>query len=303
MHSRVVLTLALGGASVAACAKPRPVEDPRRALTVAAACTDAPVPRRDTLAVSIFATAGFDPLAAPADRAFRDEVLRTILAAYAPPDRMSVPMLETAALAPVDSSSFRQAPGPRFDGELVILLDGKGRATDIRIEGSPDADELLPELAAAARRADSAGAFPSSPSGAATEIRARVFGTGSQVPPPRDPGARVFTVAELTLPVMRLEVPALAVAGAGAPNYPSHLKRMDIQGETTLDFVVDATGRAVPATARTVRASHPDFAKTVMAALPRMRFIPGRIAGCPVASWVRQHFEFRLGRMGGPPPA
>ena len=207
-------------------------------------------------------------------------------------------MFEAAALGP-DDGDGRVVVRPRFDAELIITFDGNGRVREARGEGSPDTRDLMPGLVDAALRVDSARAFPPVPPtlvGATTEVRVRIFASGSQLPKPSDPDAGVFRVADTRMLITRLDKPALAIGGAGAPRYPPDLKNQDIQGGTTVEFIVDASGRAVTGSVRTVDTSHPDFTRSVVEAMPRMRFVAGEIEGCPVASWVRQRFEFRLGR-------
>src|SRR5688500_15599202 len=135
-----------------------------------------------------------------------------------------------------------------------------GRLQNVRVEQSPRTPELIAGLVAAIFRADSVGALPSRPpalSDATTEVHVRLFGTGSSLPTPTDPAASVLPVAEPRLAFSRVDEPAWAMCCAGAPRYPVALKREGIQGSTPMVFIVDASGRAVPGSARTLRASHP----------------------------------------------
>ncbi len=297
-----VLAVGLWIGLAVACAQPVPVKrsPPTRtpALSPAdPACVGRVTGRRDTLAAAVYASVGFDRSAPAAVREFRNDVLRALVARYSPPDRISAPMTEAAAFpSKVVTGLF--AVGPLFDGELLVVFDGNGRVQETRVVEVPDSPDLMPALIAAVHRTDSARAFPSLPAGARdtrTPVRIRLFGTRSTVPPPTDSSATVVTIAEPRFLVSVVEDEALAISGSGQPRYPSELKSQGIQGKVWMQFVVDVHGRADIASARTVFATHPDFARTVMQAMPEMRFIPGLIGGCPVPSWVRQAFEFRLG--------
>jgi TonB family protein len=97
---------------------------------------------------------------------------------------------------------------------------------------------------------------------------------------------------------------ALALSGHGVPRYPPDLKSNGIQGRVSASFVVDARGRAEPATFRPLESTNPGFTRAVREALPQMRFIPASIAGLVVRQRVQQAFEFRLdwARSPLPPP-
>jgi TonB family protein len=206
-------------------------------------------------------------------------------------------MIDSAAFF-AESVRGLSPEGPLFDGELLIVFDSAGRVRETRIVESPDTPDLMPALIAAVNLADAARTFPHLPSEvprATTPVRIRLFGTRSTLPPPTDSAASVVTIAEPSFVVSLTDVQALPIAGYGTPRYPAVLKSNWITGEATLQFIVDATGRAVARSARTVYTSHPDFAMATREALPQMRFQPALVGKCPVASWVRQKFEFRLG--------
>jgi protein TonB len=101
-------------------------------------------------------------------------------------------------------------------------------------------------------------------------------------------------VTDAPLYEFQVEKPALAVAGAGSPTYPSVLKSANVQGRVTATFVVDTSGRAEPGTFKALESDHELFTAAVRTALPRMRFIPAEVGGRKVKMWVQQAFEFRL---------
>ena len=101
-------------------------------------------------------------------------------------------------------------------------------------------------------------------------------------------------ITDAPLYEFQVEKPALAVAGAGQPAYPSVLRSANVQGRVTATFVVDTTGRAEPGTFKALESDHELFTAAVRTALPRMRFIPAEVGGRKVKMWVQQAFEFRL---------
>lgn len=74
------------------------------------------------------------------------------------------------------------------------------------------------------------------------------------------------------------------------PRYPDGLRAWRLEGVARLTFVVDTLGRVEMPSVKVLESSHPAFAASVRAALPRMRFRPARIG--PRA--VRQLVEFPI---------
>ena len=305
----IFAALALG--LVAACAYPVPVTPypppPAGPRATDPECVGRVVTHRDTLVTAVYASVGFDRPAPPVTREFRDDVLRALAARYMPPDTISAPMVAAAAFFPHDSIGKvpgMLSAGPLFDGELLIVFDGGGRVEETRVTSSPDSPELMPALIRAVHRTDSARGFPSLPFGASRErtpVRIRLFGSRSTLPPPTDSAAHVITLAEPRFLISFVDVAPLAIAGSGSPHYPVELRSQGMEGKVFMQFIVDAEGRAVDSSARTVFASHQGFEAVVRKALPEMRFVPGRVGGCPVPTWVRLAFEFRLGGWAPPP--
>ena len=63
-------------------------------------------------------------------------------------------------------------------------------------------------------------------------------------------------------------------------------------GEVVLRFVVDGTGLPEPSTVELLRATSFSFVRAALAALPKQRFQPATIRGCPVAQTVDYSFSF-----------
>lgn len=103
-----------------------------------------------------------------------------------------------------------------------------------------------------------------------------------------------------------LEVDSIVVrdAQSGAPEYPPRLLAARTEGSVFVEYVVDTTGLADSSSFRVIRATHPEFADAVRAALPKMRFRPAVLAGVRVRQLVQQPFTFKIRQPADtvPPP-
>ena len=147
-------------------------------------CVERVATRRDTMVAEVYATVGFDRTASPSVARFRNDVLRSLIARYSPPQTLTAPMVEMGAFSPAVIQGL-SPEGPLFDGELLIVFDANGRVEETRVVTSPDSPELLPALITAVNRTDSARGFPPLPGDASSErtpVRIRLFGTRSTVP-------------------------------------------------------------------------------------------------------------------------
>ena len=80
------------------------------------------------------------------------------------------------------------------------------------------------------------------------------------------------------------------------PRYPENARRANVEGKVRLRFVVNADGQGDGASIQVEEATALDFATTVLAAFPSVRFSPMELQGCPLASIVEMPFEFQLRR-------
>ena len=77
------------------------------------------------------------------------------------------------------------------------------------------------------------------------------------------------------------------------PVYPYRARRLNIEGEVDVKFLVDSNGRVSRITIE--RASPPHlFEKSVVQALGKWRFTPGKVAGRPVNTWVTTTIVFKM---------
>lgn len=81
---------------------------------------------------------------------------------------------------------------------------------------------------------------------------------------------------------------------SAAPAYPANLLELKIEGGAYVQFVVDTTGFADTASFRVISTTHPEFAQSVRAALPGMRFSPAILRSKKVRQLVEQPFMFKI---------
>lgn len=96
-----------------------------------------------------------------------------------------------------------------------------------------------------------------------------------------------------------LDVDSAAVRDptSAAPEYPPLLMTKGVEGSTTMRFVVDSTGVIDMGTVLVLESSHPEFAKAVREAMPRMRFKAARVGQTAVRQLAEQLFRFELRRV------
>ena len=97
----------------------------------------------------------------------------------------------------------------------------------------------------------------------------------------------VFTIIEVDTVAARLPESA-------APRYPPELLEQRVEGQAIVQFVVDTSGNADPASFNVVVSSHPGFTQSVREALPGMRFSPARIGATKVRQLVELPFTFNI---------
>lgn len=84
-------------------------------------------------------------------------------------------------------------------------------------------------------------------------------------------------------PVIKFRVP---------PEYPSEMRRAQIEGEVLVDFVVTGDGNVVKASA--VKSSRREFEATAVAAVSKWKFAPGMKSGRPVNTHMQVPIGFSL---------
>ncbi len=83
-------------------------------------------------------------------------------------------------------------------------------------------------------------------------------------------------------------------SGSTVPGYPPDLLKRRIQGKVVVRFIVDTTGTVDIKSLEILNSTDPQFAASVLAALPGMRFSPARLNGKRVRQLVEQPFRFNI---------
>ena len=86
------------------------------------------------------------------------------------------------------------------------------------------------------------------------------------------------------------------IAGTGRLKYPVNLRQANIEGEVNVSFVLGADGVAEPGSLQVPSATHIDFVKAVVAAMPTIFFAPLLVEGCAVRNMVHFPFTFSVAR-------
>lgn len=93
---------------------------------------------------------------------------------------------------------------------------------------------------------------------------------------------------------LQVDTAAARYDGSAAPPYPPTMLELRKEGHVMIQYVVDSTGRADLASIMIMQATHADFATSVTATLPHMRFRPAKIGAHRVRQLVQQLFSFKI---------
>jgi len=174
-----------------------------------------------------------------------------------------------------------------FDGEIRFRLDASGRLASDTIAVETLVVDLAESVAAAIRRADSAGAFAPPSSRLRREHgMVRLHFAATRIPS----GA---TLLRVIVPALRVDKAPLMEASRPI-TYPNDLRRAGITGRVVLQFVVGADGRPVQPTLSVVRGEYRGLVLAVVNAVPSMQFKPARIEQCDVPVLVRVPVDFNI---------
>jgi len=110
-----------------------------------------------------------------------------------------------------------------------------------------------------------------------------VGGTG-----PVDVKAEVFTEAELDDPVQQINIPP--------PRYPPVLQSAGIAGSVDVQYIVDTTGHAEPASFKVLKSTHQAFEEPAREAIMKGVFKPAKFRGRLVRQLVQQRISFKIGQ-------
>jgi protein TonB len=91
-----------------------------------------------------------------------------------------------------------------------------------------------------------------------------------------------------------VDVQVTPFAGAPTPKYPEALRQAGVEGEVTLEFVVDTAGRVEHDSEHIISSTSEAFVLSVRDALNATRYHPALAGGRRVRQLVRQQFVFSL---------
>jgi TonB family protein len=78
--------------------------------------------------------------------------------------------------------------------------------------------------------------------------------------------------------------------------YPQEEQRADVEGDVTVQYIIDETGAIAQGTTRVLSYSTEGFARSVFDLLRDARYVPATVGGCPVRQLVGSPFQFRINR-------
>jgi TonB family protein len=125
-----------------------------------------------------------------------------------------------------------------------------------------------------------------------TDIGARAIDTWDGASHERGNGGGQTQTGVVSANVVDVQV--APYPGAPTPRYPEALREAGIEGEVTLEFVVDTTGRVERGSVRVLSSAADAFVVSVRDALAGTRYHPALVGGRRVRQLVRQGFVFSL---------
>ena len=88
--------------------------------------------------------------------------------------------------------------------------------------------------------------------------------------------------------------PAEWPKNARGPKYPSIAERSGVPDSIALTFSILSDGTVAPQSVDLRAAHYTDFVRAVFDRIATVRYVPGRIGSCPVATWEMQTFLFKI---------
>jgi hypothetical protein len=88
--------------------------------------------------------------------------------------------------------------------------------------------------------------------------------------------------------------PAEWPKNAKGPKYPSIAERARVTDSVALTFAVLSDGTVAPQSVDLHAGQYTEFVRAVFDRIATVRYVPGRIGSCPVATWEEQSFVFKV---------
>ncbi len=187
----------------------------------------------------------------------------------------------------------RQNAVQSFDvnGEVDFQLDSLGHLLPATLRVNTGSLLLDGELTNAVQTADSTGELSITPAAfhaSKRPIELAVVASADAVP-------QSIPFALWKTPVEVLETPPSTRLGMFL-DYPSLAAANGSQGNVQTQFIVDATGRVEPGSARVLRSNDAEFNRTTIRAIEATTFRPGLSRGCPVRVLVQVNVMYGAGK-------
>ncbi len=80
---------------------------------------------------------------------------------------------------------------------------------------------------------------------------------------------------------------------ARGPKYPSIAERSGVSDSVVMTFTILPDGTVAPQSVDVHSGHYTDFIRAVFDRMATMRYVPGRVGNCPVATWQTQAFVFK----------
>ena len=193
---------------------------------------------------------------------------------------------------PCDERTNRCASGALIFGlRGYVTAHSDGRLSRIAIvditQTKAFADSVKAGLEAMTR--DLAGPFP----GAGVDSLALRFTIEVEQNADTVPAQRklfLISVPHYNLPYTNADYPKKAKP----PAYPEAARRRAVDDEVQVTFTILENGSVAPESVDLEKFHYREFIESVFTALSTTQYRPARIGVCPVASWVKQTFQFRM---------
>jgi hypothetical protein len=171
-------------------------------------------------------------------------------------------------------------------GEVRFTVAADGRVSGLQFAPGTPSERFDSAFARAAALLDSAR-IPFATSDARDTLQMRIVLNPDE------------NVGLMPVPIIVGHLVTLRMTPAGTtvmvtPRYPASLEQQRLPGYASLRFIVRTDGRALMSSVKIVASSRQEFVEVVLAVLPRYRFTPASLGGCPVDSWVGLPFQFRV---------
>jgi TonB family protein len=178
-------------------------------------------------------------------------------------------------------------------GQMSMWLHADGRLTNPRPVDTTLSGDLVRTLAIAIDSASRLGGIgPVFPKLSADSVPLRLVIHYSDRRTPMS--IALLRFASPAYFEFQVEKPALPKRGNPAPKYPDGLRQSGVEGEVLAQFIISQEGRVEMRSFRVLKSAHEDFVTAIREVLPRLRFSPAVVHGCPVRQLAQVPFAFKL---------